>query len=162
LEQRTSSPEVAVQEYSALISKMGSNESWAYSFVALYFAFLSSIGTAVGFLLAAQARTLKRSDAAEFDLWFEPRSMLIALTVLAVLLNIWAISMVWDYKREARILQDRLCEIEMNIGGGGFMTRLVLSNRTTHFRFGQMTLVGSVMFMFFVPWLLLLFRQVFS
>lgn len=162
------SDDVLMQEYGALINKMNSNESWAYGFVALYFAFLASIGTATGFLVF---RTLTQQDALFeesggsigtcVNCWLLDNALPISLSVLGILLNVWAIFMVVDYKRMTRVLMIRLSQIENEVHGPeseniGFANNTITLNSEQVWRFGSIAAVGSIMVMFFLPWVIVI------
>lgn len=157
-----------MQEYSCLIQKMNSNESWAYSFVALYFAFLASIGTVTGFLMFADPSSYSPESALGkevllFSHSFSIRGALIgALASLGIALNTWAVFMVVDYKRVTRLLTNQLSRIEKVVHGGdasfkGFATMTLEINSHPVWRTGEKVVVGSVVVMFFAPWLIVLF-----
>ena len=145
-------------EYQAIIAKMNSNESWAYSFVALYFAFLASLSFAVGFL------RFPVDGRGVFDLSVNLLGVSLSLSeflaVFAIILYFWAISMIFDYKIQTRSLIGRLCFLESELGLsqlGPSTVGVGLSRQHNNFwRFGQFVLVGSVMVMLFGPWFVLL------
>jgi hypothetical protein len=160
-----------VSEYAAVIQKVGSNDAWASSFVAMYFAFTVSIATAVGFL----AYNLNMELADAFDLTPGLPSpatrnglfawMLLALSLLGIVLNGWAISMVVDYTWKKSVLFDHLTSLELALHGVsnkpiGFATIFRAKQQTSNWRPVQYVIVGSVMVMFFVPWFLVLFSLV--
>ena len=112
-------------EYDTLVSKMSSNESWAYSFVALYFAFIASISAVSGLIVSTIFDTGSRSlfsvifepsapsfRATAMGLTFSMNGLLIALSIIGVLLNVWAIGMVVEYGRSTQNLLKRLEKIE--------------------------------------------------
>lgn len=152
-------------EHSSLIQKMNSNESWAYSFVALYFAFVTSIGTVVGFLLikllAAQMSDALALSTGQAQLNWWLRLIVVTLSSLGLLLNIWAVYMVFDYKRATERLSERASEIEERMSDimgekYGFISAVWRQNSGPVWKIGTVLVVGPVMFMFFVPWLLIL------
>lgn len=149
-----------VAEYNAIVQKMGSNEAWAYSFVALYFAFLASLGAASGFLLTSENTTIASLRDGQTLLGIEI-SLFGALAILGLSLNIWAISMVLDYKITTRALIHRLAHIEDLLGWSdegppGIGRSNLPVQHSKVWRAGQLVIVGSVMALFFLPWIVLL------
>lgn len=148
-------------EYLAIIQKMSSNEAWAYSFVALYFAFLASIGALLGYLLGSGSDAADRINAS-VAVFGATIHLVDCLCFLGIALNIWAISMVVDYKMSTKRLMQRLQHLEVALcwadhGPPGIGHSYNRDHMTVTWRAGQIVLVGSVMVLFFAPWLLVLF-----
>lgn len=159
--------DVLIQEYSAVIQKMSANEAWAYSFVALYFAFLAAIGTATGYMFlhtssvpGAEVQFSSVIASASVDLSQSRKWLVISLSVLGVFLNCWAISMIIDYKRHSNILLGQLAQIEKELHGNTANLRCFASQAISmnkgYWRIGERVVVGSVMALLFVPWLILI------
>ena len=86
---------------------------------------------------------------------------LIILPILGILLNIWAIFMVLDFKRMTFDILNRLSLIEFQINlqiadNPGFATNTLNKKNLPIWRFGGIAVVGSVMVMFFAPWIIVL------
>lgn len=142
-------------EYLAIIQKMGSNEAWAYSFVALYFAFLASISALVGYLLVS-ASDAAQSLAVSVKFFGFRVGLVDVLCAIGLALNVWAIAMVIDYKMTTKRLMTRLHYLEgalmWSSGGPPGIGRSYNSDHMTpSWRVGQFVLVGSVMVLFFAP-----------
>ncbi len=147
-------------EYLAIIQKMSSNEAWAYSFVALYFAFLASISALVGYLLVSASDAAQSLNTAVSLLGFSI-GLVDVLCAIGLALNVWAIAMVVDYKMTTKRLMTRLHYLEgalkwSNGGPPGIGRSYNADHMTPMWRVGQFVLVGLVMALFFAPWLLII------
>jgi hypothetical protein len=152
------SAQVYLAEYSAIISKMNANEGWAYSFVALYFAFMTSLGTAVGFLYS-KVMIGKGNEVS--SLYGQLEVLAVILSSIGLLLNVWAIYMVYDYKRTTQILAARLQNIEARVSvlidaPFGAFGSLVKVNHAETWKIGTVLVVGPIMFLFFMPWIVVI------
>jgi hypothetical protein len=146
-----------LNEHGSIIHKVSSNEAWAYSFVALYFGVLALLAAATGFVLSSQSPPVQELNTsrhmAAVSLGFS-----LALGTLGLVLNAWAIAMVFDYKITTRSLVRRLAFLEEKLGLNdegalGIGSSNVPVQQSTVWNVGQFVLVGSVMVLFFLPWL---------
>lgn len=154
-------------DYASLVSKLNSNESWAYGFVALYFAFMASISAVAGLILAKIFEPVGGSYASVvLGIRFSINGLLAAIALIGLLLTVWAVYMLWEYERSTKLILKRLSQIEFSLSAHlarfgnqtfGFATSLVDLNRTGLWRTGTIAIVASVMFAFFIPWIILLF-----
>ena len=153
-------------EYSSLVQKMAANEAWAYSFVALYFAFLASLSIATGFIVFKNPETLGPQNVVPTIFGVSGVHLLATIfSALGILLNIWAIYMVLEYKRSAVILLRRLKEIELELGrlflrfGAqrfGFADSIEKAHYAGKWKIGIFVVIGAVMFLIFVPWIIVI------
>jgi hypothetical protein len=130
---------------------------------------MTSIGTAVGFVLL-KIMDIKSSEIEGMLVdqntlligWL--RVIVITLSSIGLLLNVWAIYMVYDYKKARDVLDVRAAEIERRIADilnekFGFLSKFHKINSSAPWKIGTYLVVAPIMFMFFVPWILIIFAS---
>lgn len=150
---------ILIAEQSAIVSKMGANEAWATGFVALYFAFSASIGTALGFILF-QVRAPENSQPIHDTALDTLHIVGMTLSAIGFFLNTWAIGMVIDYKKTTTRLWNRLERVEADLSTLCGITVGIAGPQNTQYkatswRVGTMVVVGSVLVLFFSPWIVI-------
>lgn len=167
--------ESLLNEYGILVAKMGSNESWAASFVALYFAFMASVGAAAAFMIVKLMENQETIFSSLFSLEFERvnvfqetllRFAILLASAIGAFLNVWAISMVIDYKASTQIILDRLSGIEASIEAQtsevmGFARAELGRSHRKNGHAVTISVVGPVLFLFFSPWALAIYSALF-
>ena len=157
------------QEYSSLISKLNSKESWAYGFVALYFAFLASIsavsGVIISELIAFSSAVPSLPQTTEI---YRLKLILEAIALISIMLNAWACFMLLNYMRSAQNILGRLGRIEeileKYLAGFdeqvfGFANNHVATIWSRNSLIVAKLLIVSVMILLCVPWISILTRS---
>ena len=149
--------EFLLVEYASIIQKMNGDVAWAAAFVGLYFAFLVSICAGMGYLFFAEAFQNGTADA---TMLFARKFAIFTGAVFGVALNSWAIGMVFDYKRTAKVNLRRASEIEsffLSRNEAGIGRRTLGHSTAKGWTVLTLIVVGSVMVMMFAPWVIAIY-----
>lgn len=99
--------ELHVRAYEQMVSRLNALDSWAYHFVALYFAFTAALMTLAG-VLYFEAAGQKSEAVAVYTIQiandFSTRTSvsLVIISLLGLLMTFWAIAMAFDYRFRSR------------------------------------------------------------
>jgi len=100
-------------EYNSLINRINSIDTWAHQFVALYFAFSSGIMTALGFSFVSRTKlNVIFFKIFNFNIPLGNFAVLM-LSLLGLILTVWAIMMLLDHIANKNILFERLKNLEI-------------------------------------------------
>jgi len=144
-----------MQEYGIISSRLTGVDTWGHQFVSIYFAFTAALMAAIGFISSKKTMLNEENFVHLFGSSPLGNSLLVIISVVGLILSLWAPSFVLKYHAESKILFNRLVELEKNIGTlnpENCFTHKSIQNRDSFISLYVSTSITSVVICLIISW----------